>query len=156
MLLALDPGTKCVGWAVWSDRLYRCGLVRTKEKTTGQQGWDLRLGLLDVVGPVGLDVLVEVPRIYPYNRKMQPNDLIDLAFVAGAVSTVGQSVETVLPVDWKGQTPKDVCHERLLARLSRDELLVVQAGVAGVPESLQHNVLDAIGIGRWKITGEKL
>lgn len=159
MLLALDPGTKCVGWAVWSDKLTHCGLVRTKEKQVGQQGWDLRKGLLAVLAAQGVpacDVLVEIPRLYPYQRKMQPNDLIKLTFAAGAAAMVGLSVETVIPVEWKGQTPKEICHKRVLERLSRDELLVVQAASRDVIESLQHNMLDAIGIGRWKITGEKL
>lgn len=151
-MLAVDPGTRAVGWAMWTDKLHSCGLVRTKEDSLGARAWDLARQL-----PNGnFRVLVEKPRLYPYNRNMQPNDLIDLAFVAGACATVGASADDVLPVTWKGQTPKDICHKRIMKRLSYEEILVVKTGIADVPKSLQHNVLDAIGIGRWDRTGEKL
>lgn len=153
MLLAIDPGTRCMGWSVWSTKLERCGLVRTKAQELGDRVYELVRQL-----PSGgdYDVLVEKPRIYPYERKRQPNDLIDLSFAAGSCTLLGRGISVVLPYEWKGQTPKDVCHRRIMERLGVEELLVVRNGLVGVPASYQHNVLDAIGIGRWRVTGERL
>jgi len=162
MLLALDPGKHCVGWALWGDgKLVACGLVRTKEKVLGDIASDLYEKLSDTLFEAddheGHAVIVEKPRLYPRNKYMQPNDLIDLAFVGGAIAMVMHgSVEVVEPVGWKGQTPKDINHRRVIERLDRDGLLALQAGLRGVPESLKHNVLDAVGIGRWKVMGEKI
>ena len=151
MFEAVDPGTRCAGWALWDQRLVACGLVRSKRKSLGNRANDLSRQLQ----PVDL-VVVEIPRAYPKNRKLSPNDLIDLAIVAGACARVGKESKLVLPVEWKGQTPKDICHKRVMSRLSREELLIVKAGVEGVPKSLRHNVYDAVGIARWHFTGEKL
>jgi hypothetical protein len=152
MILAIDPGTRCVGWALWDDSgLVRCGLVRSKAKELGQRAVELAAQV-----PRAPLAVVEKPRIYPYNKKLQPNDLIDLAFVAGACATAAASATTALPVEWKGQTPKEISHRRTVERLNRSSLAALKAGLADVPESLRHNVLDAVGIARWHVTGEKL
>jgi hypothetical protein len=52
----------------------------------------------------------------------------------------------VKPREWKGQVPKDVHHARLVKTLTPDELAMVEASA---PPSLRHNVLDAVGIGRY-------
>lgn len=147
MLLALDPGQHCCGWALWTTTLQDCGLVRTKEEHLGAQALDLARQL-----PRGHDVIVEIPRLYPRSRKLQPNDLIRLAFAGGVCGGVGVSLETIEPVAWKGQVPKDVCHRRLIKELSYEEVLVIEKGLEGVPKGLHHNVLDAVGIGRHVVT----
>lgn len=152
MILAVDPGRRCLGWSLWDVQLVRCGLVRTRETALGQQAHDLARQL-----PSGdHQVVVERPVIYPYARQRRPNDLIDLSFVAGACVLTGSNVLSVTPSEWKGQTPKDVNHRRVLSHLSFDELQVLKAGIEGVPDSLRHNVLDAVGLGRWHVTGERL
>jgi hypothetical protein len=52
----------------------------------------------------------------------------------------------VKPREWKGQVPKDVHHARLVKTLTPEELAMVEASA---PPSLRHNVLDAVGIGRY-------
>jgi len=52
----------------------------------------------------------------------------------------------VKPREWKGQVPKDVHHARLVKTLTPDEMAMVERAA---PPSLRHNVLDAIGIGKY-------
>lgn len=151
-LLSVDPGTRCTGWALWGKHLEQCGLVRTKEEELGARGYALA-GLL----PSGdFHVVVELPRVFPYQRKMRPNDLIDLAFIGGMCAFRGASASMVHPVIWKGQEKKEVNHKRVLNTLTAGELAVVKKGIVGVPKTLQHNVLDAVGIGLWYRTRKRL
>jgi hypothetical protein len=142
--LYVDPGKRALGWAMWSST-FAAGLIRTKQKDFGR-------GLQEMVVqlPPGADrVVVELPRHYPYERRIRVNDLIDLAAVAGACGAAGP-VEFVHPATWKGQTPKPISHHRVRKALTAEERAVLEQALEGIPESLQHNVLDAVGIGLWR------
>lgn len=135
-LLAIDPGAH-TGWALFVDgaggaRLRACGL-----------GSPLAEHVLQVV--------IEFPWVYPAHP-VPPNDLVTLAFLAGryAGALTGE-VYTVFPHQWKGNLPKDVCAARVRARLSPEERAIVDA--CDVPEKQRHNVMDAIGIGLFFLTG---
>lgn len=149
-LLSIDPGKHCLGWAVWEDgKLISCGLERTKAKTLGGAILELYDGM-----PICDRAVVELPRKYPYERRVRANDLIDLGAVAGAAAVCvdeGGELEFVYPAQWKGQTPKKIQHRRTRDALSEEEEAVLEQGLLGVPESLRHNVLDAVGIGQWRI-----
>lgn len=112
-----------------------------------------------------VEVLVEVPRYYPGRSQVDANDLIHLACKAGraaqaakmlALSNTPATVAYVAPSDWKAQTDPDIMCERVLAKLDDAERAVVEKvfaahGKKGMPKSLRHNVLDAIGIGLWRV-----
>jgi hypothetical protein len=124
-LCAIDPGA-CTGWAAFDGVLVACG--------TGNPPVDR-----------ATRVVIELPQVYP-RQKVPPNDLITLAFLAGRYA--GASVNegfTVLPHQWKGNLPKDVCAAWVRARLSPAERAIVD--MCNVPDKQKHNVVDAIGIG---------
>jgi hypothetical protein len=147
-LLGVDPGKHCMGWALWDQTIQQVGLARTKEEKLGFAIQDLISQL-----PAGADlVIVELPRIYPYERRIRVNDLLDLAAVAGACASVGP-LEFVFPATWKGQTPKPISHGRIKAGLLPQERDVVDRDLEHIPGGLQHNVLDAIGIVQWRTGG---
>jgi hypothetical protein len=125
-LLAVDPGAS-TGWAAFSgDRLAAWGLGDPPVESAGR-------------------IAIELPQVYP-RQQVPPNDLIALAFLAGRYAGRARgAVSTVLPHQWKGNMPKDVCAARVRARLSPEERAVVDA--CDVPDKQRHNVLDAIGIG---------
>lgn len=111
-------------------------------------------------------VVIEVPRIYPRGHK-RPNDLIDVAFMAGNVAGIfsasGYKIKTVYPAEWKRQLKKPVCHMRLLEVLMPAEIKLLPPGtvekVTAAAERFGktgkvtkyswegHNTLDAIAIG---------
>lgn len=87
-------------------------------------------------------LMVEFPRVYPGMPKTDPNDLLDLAGVAGALGALIKPLGHVFPSDWKGQVPKKVMNERVLLALQKDEIESIETHGAK-----DHNTLDAVGIG---------
>jgi len=105
-------------------------------------------------GPI-TDLAIEMPRVYPRGsqreekRGADPNDLIHLTAVVGAICTAfaGAVTSVYLPFDWKKNLPKKIHHERANARLSLDE----RACIPKLPASKLHNVIDGIALGLFHI-----
>lgn len=136
-VLAIDPGKRCIGWALFRDDvLAECGLIRDPEFSSLQL-------------PTAGKVVIERPQVYPQRvQKGDPNDLIDVALWAGACAVVaqGRTIEFVRPRQWKGTVPKDIHNARVAEKLNDLEASML---AAVKPASLRHNVTDAIGIGLW-------
>ncbi len=149
-LMSIDPGKGVCGWAKFQDsngRLLACGLVRGK--TFGDMSFEIKRTL----GNTYVDrLVVEKPQVYQQRMwKGDPNDLIDVAIVGGmAAQAIDFGIfEDVTPRKWKGTRPKKVCNKLTLDTLDDGELEVYRS--IDVFASLRHNVLDAIGIGLWRL-----
>lgn len=165
----IDAGTrKNCGLALFQDtRLASAWLI------DGAAPSSVRMVAFDVLQAHRVEVcqvVLEVPRVYPGRRAQgDPNDLIKLAVAGARVAQViadaafmrdglerhAGSVACIAPSSWKAQTSPDIMCERVLARLDDAERVVVEQVFAtyskkGMPKSLRHNVVDAIGIGLWK------
>lgn len=149
-LLAIDPGfaeKSGTGFAWFvHGMLARVGCA-------GTPPGDLRLRaraicrVFQVEMSNALRVVIELPRVYPLSRqKGDQNDLIDLAYLAGALDSVGIDGELVHPRTWKGQVPKAVMGRRILAALQPEEHALVEKIGAG-----RHNAIDAAGLGLWAL-----
>ena len=140
-LLAFDPGKHHFGWAAFLDGvLVRCGLSSSDHKG------------LESFAALGYPAVIEVPQVYQKQRGKDPNDLIDVAIVVGRILQAlgpGDAVEVVRPRTWKGTAPKVVMGARIEERLSAEELGTLFDVV--VADGLRHNVVDAIGIGLWRL-----
>lgn len=136
-ILAVDPG-RWTGWAIvnYSGQILKVGLG---SPPLNSKKYDR--------------IVIERPQVYRASQsKVDPNDLITLALVAGLYwGQAEDPVEFVLPAEWKGQVPKDVCWNRVKKTLPKSELAKVEFWLKDTPESLAHNVRDAIGIGLWAI-----
>lgn len=140
-LISIDPGKRSIAFAIWQHAgLQACGLARNQAKDFAEGIRPMVQEVADELMMIPDHVVVELPRIYPTDRGKRPNDLIDLATVAGACTILGQA-EFVHPHQWKGQLPKSICTARTEATLNERELLLVT--------TRDHNVMDAIGIGLW-------
>lgn len=148
-LLTIDPGAHLVGWASFEDgRLARCGLVR-----------ESKLGLGHAIaerfqsnGAYCDRVVIELPQVYGRRSPIDPNDLITLAVTVGRVAqALGHAtpIEFVHPHAWKGSVPAEVMLKRIASRLDTGEAHTLHT--TKVPASLEHNVIDAIGIGLWAL-----
>lgn len=99
-------------------------------------------------------VVIERPMIYPDQRlwKGDPDDIVRLAMTVGCLindcERRGCRVSTCRPADWKGQLKKDPTEARVISKLSDDEAELVELPSA---ESLEHNVIDAVGLGLWLV-----
>jgi hypothetical protein len=92
------------------------------------------------------NLVIEVPQVYTRARsKGDPNDLIDLACVVGAIMGVHnwRQVFVYRPAQWKGQQPKEVTTRNAQNDLRPEELTRVTHCAA----SLMHNVWDAVALG---------
>ena len=67
--------------------------------------------------------------------------------VGAAVASHFPVVETLFPADWKGQVPKEVMTERIRRSLTEEE----RGRIEKCKASLMHNVLDACGIGLYRL-----
>lgn len=132
-IIAVDPG-ETSGFAVLED-----GQLVHNQRASSDMSDDLASAW-----PADVFV-VERPQVYPGARSGQANDLITLAIDVGAwlcswARWRSCRRHTALPRDWKGQISKDVCHDRLVSRLTSTELAKLSPDV---------DARDAVGIAKW-------
>jgi len=135
ILLSIDPGKHAMAWAVFKEgTLHACGLGNSA---------------LHVKSYDPTHVVIELPQVYRQSKN--PNDLVDLAFRAGfwahTFNEPGVEFETVWPHDWKGSRPKSVDNRATRKDMTEAELKLLP----DLPDGKLHNVIDAIGIGLWKL-----
>jgi hypothetical protein len=148
MLYTIDPGLRHAGKAIFEDgKLLRAELIRNPlTEGRGPAAWhDISWAFWKQTPfPVPADMLVcEMPRVYPGVRAEDPNDLLDLAGVLGAVvSSFPGIVRMYFPSDWKGQVPKKTMTERIRGFVKPEEWRRIADDGAKT-----HNTLDAVGLG---------
>jgi hypothetical protein len=157
-LLALDPGIRGCGVAIFRDRrLTDCAYVKNPIKTGATIDVSVSMGskvvswFLERAGRNFDEVIVEYPRVYQRGggkSKGDPNDLLPLVAVDAVVvgSPAWVKIRQVFPSDWKGQASKGAVRTRVVARLDAAEMKVLEAGEKEA-RSLAHNVTDSVGIG---------
>lgn len=160
ILLSIDPGS-WTGWALFIDEeLFACGRVTSEHVRTLpflEDGLDL----------TDMDVIVEVPIMYDTSREKNPNSVFRNGVLSGQIkgmyAAMGATVEEVSPArKWKGSIPKPakgevyIIEHRLMKRLSEQEKALVLATIGKRQKQLDHNVVDAVAMGKWKMTEDKL
>ena len=150
-LVSLDPGLRGCGVAWWhaNGSLLHVDYLRNPVKKGDGPGAWVGFDMLPLYDNRPDYFISEVPQVYRVGAsKGDPDDLIQLAGVVGVFSALftATTYTGVKPREWKGQVPKDVHHARLVKTLTPEELAMVEAAA---PPSLRHNVLDAVGIGRY-------
>lgn len=134
--LAIDPG-RDTGWALIGEdgKLRGCGLGDPPLTFDGHR------------------VLIERPRVH--KNTPRPDDIITLAITVGRLKerfmARGCSVEEVIMHTWKGSVDPDVCCRRIVASLSSEERALLDAALLSVAKGKQHNVIDAVGLGKWSV-----
>ncbi len=153
MIVSIDPGTKCAGYAVFAESdteskpvMIRCGVFRGDD-WIDTANHTPEFSELD---KENLKLIIEDPRIYPVTN-VRPNDLMKLANSVGAIvaKVNAKFTKLVTPSRWKKSIPKTIHQKRILRCLSPEEKQILDNCLC--PKSLQHNVVDAIGIGLWHV-----
>jgi len=151
-LLAIDAGFQHFGWSVFSQGSLveaDLGTNETLEFSLGVQPPNFEKVLSEIILSNQWSSPLAVIE-YPKNRISTPNvdSLLKLAASCGAYTALlqaaGFSVEWVLPHEWKGHVPKQVMCKRILDKLETHEYSKVR-------RLKNHNVLDAVGVGLWKL-----
>jgi hypothetical protein len=162
-LLSCDPGKHHVGLALWAPTGpgSTWELQGAKLEEFDHPG-EAAAAATDFVGRGRFTVAVEVPQVYSAGfSKGDPNDLIDITLVAGAVLGAGDLTSIWFrPREWKGQVDGDVMITRIRSKLTQKELdrvrLPTKRDGKSVRETVAHNVFDAIGVGLFALKKLKL
>lgn len=153
--IAIDPGIRNMGIACFHGRLLCSAALIRGEQNTKVKGVALIAPMLSALqswkcARLATDrIVVEIPRVYPAaQQKGDQNDLISLAVMAGAIVSMlavpGTEILQYFPHEWKGTGDADVCTRRILQELERANETQY---LGDCPQSLAHNMIDAVGIG---------
>ncbi len=149
-LLAIDPGLNACGCAWFRHGVLTCARLSGHVSPTWHSVPQRAASTAgEVSGDFGVPerLVIEWPQVYRLGGRAgaDPNDLLGLAAVAGAVAAhyYDATINVYKPAEWKGQVPKEVHHARIMRFLSDAEKLAIPK----LPKTKLHNVLDAIGLG---------
>lgn len=159
--LSVDPSINACGYAVHeisTKKLLDHGLISPKKAIKKKEGastfiaksryvLDTIAEIMDDYGADSVQLVLEIPDHWGDQGFLarESGSIYKLTFVCGMICSLSPDIVTYLPREWKGQMKKEVMQRRL-AKFC--------AGIVDIP-SLNHNIVDAIGIGR-KFLGEKV
>ena len=159
-ILSIDSGFRYFGYAVLTqDEILGAGLA-TNEQPSDTPSWpkssfppnflSLAYLLNDFVWAERPVALIEFPQVH--RDTPNPNDILKLSAACGAYTSLlqaaGFSVQWVSPREWKGNVPKSIMFKRILAKVREEEY-------PRIDNPKNHNVIDAVGIGLWRIKRQK-
>jgi hypothetical protein len=136
MIIGIDPGLRCTGVAAFDGNEWAVLSIRPKAHDLVGRIVEICARLANR-GPWDLAV-IERPQVYRQGlMKGDPNDLVDLAVLVGALTVTLNAKRTLLPrpAQWKGQVPKEIHHDRIRKQVP---------GVEGSKDAL-----DAVGLALW-------
>lgn len=149
MNLAIDPGTRNLGFAFWASdepRIVACGVSRSESSDATEHAETiLRVGRLPSIARAD----VESMRWRPRDAASQPNDLLDVQTVGILTAHYAGARAIVMrpPQEWKRNLPKAIHHARIFAALRADlgEPSIVERACEAAGANAKE-VLDAVGI----------
>lgn len=176
-IFAIDPSLRRMGWAyftreyklgpkgagdiVWSPWILKDkGLLKGRPRTRAEKkDWTGRVtalvrGAVDTCDECGgaSVVVIELPSVYNAGKGAVASGsgaIMKLAFMVGMLGglmvrlpAVRSGVRFVPVRKWKGTVPKEITQRRVQRRW----------GVTIGDDGVDHNVIDAIGIGSWYIS----
>ena len=155
VLVSIDPGVYSCAVAAWfaptsplevpGGTLYRAGI------TTPCDAPETARAVLELIASFGCSsapVCVEVPVKYA-TRRSTHKDVDRMLEVVAEIKRAypRDKFFGVSPFAWKGNTPKEIQAARILSALTKAE----HDAITWPRKSLRHNVVDAIGIGLWRV-----
>ncbi|NJN63553.1 MAG: crossover junction endodeoxyribonuclease RuvC [Acidobacteria bacterium] len=156
-LLAIDPGLRTTGWALFEEigghsLLMQTGISRSSAKTLDEvaRAHDENIPRLTSIDRV----VVEQMQVYSIQKsKGDPADLVNLSLLGGYLAKGRGARSTYVdPGSWKGQRPKDAIEPLVKKYLTEAEVMRMDSYLAPIKaKSLLHNAYDAVGIGLWAL-----
>jgi hypothetical protein len=155
-LMSIDTSINNLGVAIWdmsTKQLIMHKLLHPKKDCRNNQ-YDKSLSMLDqikewIIAYTVNHMIVEVPEYWAVGgfEARETGSISKLMFVCGMIYSLKHDMEElqlVVPRGWKGQLPKEVVANRL-----RDHYLPMGFDMTKIDK----NVMDAIGIGHYKLFG---
>lgn len=158
--MTVDPSINNLGMAIYSNsKLFEHALVHPDKESKSQgehmlKTYSLLQTLKALVNKYLVEeIVLEVPEYWGEAGYVarESGSIMKMMFLCGAVfcgfKDLGLSVECVTPRQWKGQLPKDVVRNRLAPTF------VPRYFDQQEWKKLDHNIMDAIAIGHFWVTG---
>ena len=113
--LAIDPGTRNLGFAIWNPdgaRIEACGVSRSERAQAPEHANTICRAALQA--PIDT-AHVESMRWRPRDARSQPNDLLDVQTVGilSAHYAGARAIVMLEPQEWKRNLPKAIHHARI-------------------------------------------
>ena len=144
MIMALDPSINFCGCAIFSEQKKKLlsYILITPDKSTKDEWLMKARSVFEQVRESSTSVekiVIEIPEHWGNAGYLarESGALFKVTFLAGMICSL-DNVITVTPSGWKGQLPKDVMRRRFIKYYPDIDI-----------EKMNHNILDAIGIGHW-------
>lgn len=127
-VLGIDPGLRATGVALYENGTWHTDTIRvTPTKDLAWRVWAITYDVQEFASydccDCNIDLLViEHMQIYPGRKqKGDPNNLIKLAMIEGAIIGTVDHSQALLPTPraWKGGVPKKIHHKRIRERLPK-------------------------------------
>jgi len=157
--LSIDVGTRTTGWAYFvDDELKYFGFIKPRD-FRNDASCDAEVAFLraqDVFDALCDYKVDEVILEQPHHHRNTPNheNIRVLVQFTQALYTLfyldaanGAKVHAYLPSEWKGTVPKQVTQRRVQEFLTESQ----QKTIDSYSKNVQHDVYDAIGIGKFRI-----
>lgn len=157
MIVGIDPGFNGTGVARLTEagELMDTALITPPPEHAAAFAERLRAAVVDfrrLGHSSGNTYVIEFPD--RDDRKGEILDIFKPAALAGALAVACPGpVGFLLPYEWKGNVPKDVHNDRVLAALTKKELARFMA--QGYTADTSHNVIDAIGLAKWRFNNPR-
>lgn len=153
-IVSIDPSINFCGYAIHKNNtLIEYKLLRSSVKHVDfiEKSKYMSNKLKDVIDKLTMlkgqvQVITEIPQYWGVAGFMarESGAISKLMFLCGMIVGLRNNVITLTPQDWKGQLPKEVVNNRLRKIYPNVDI-----------KQLNHNIVDAIGIGHYYITNKK-
>ena len=156
--IAIDPSINNLGIAIFlDDVLHTYDLVHPQANLTGEKDYTLKArdmmnkirAILNKVKEIDskVQLVTEIPDHFGDSGRgyiaRETGAILKLSFVCGMICGLSEDTIVYKPSAWKGQMSKEVVRARLVRQYPDKEI-----------EYLDHNIVDAIGIGQKYIFGK--
>ena len=149
-LLAIDPGTRFLGWAGFvGGKLRGAGCSHSPAGDWRTHVENMKIHVWAVTRSVlGADIVaLESMTVRGGDAPTPPQDLINVQTVGCLVArSFSENVVLLTPSDWKATIKKSVHHPRILAALDETERGIVGCACDRAGAHAKE-ILDAVGIG---------
>ena len=163
-IMSVDPSINYCGWGAYvkADSQWRIagkGLIKPN-KELGDDEYikskdvykQVASGIKICEGKFGKVLLVlETPAHWAIGgfEARESGNMGKLHFLCGMLYTLSDTF-LVYPANWKGQYPKPVVRNRMIRIFKEENSGIVDADKLAIElEKINHNTMDAIGIGYW-------
>jgi hypothetical protein len=160
ILMAIDPSINNLGVAIFAGKkLVGAELLHPEKIYKSEEhyvrSYSLFLQNKQYIKDFEVEkIICELPEYWAVGgyAARESGAIFKLTFICGMIYTLFSKdfvVEFVVPRAWKGQLPKDVVRYRLTSHYVKK----TKDYTSDEWEKLDHNVVDAIGVGHWKTFG---